>query len=50
MVQSTKLPVTAKTRIGYDDVEDFDYLNSFVEKIKKYGSKKQLFFMQEKQF
>ena len=49
MVQSTKLPVTAKTRIGYDDVEDFDYLNSFVEKIKKTGVK-QLFFMQEKQF
>ena len=39
MVQSTKLPVTAKTRIGYDDVEDFDYLNSFVEKIKNTGVK-----------
>jgi tRNA-dihydrouridine synthase A len=39
MVQSTKLPVTAKTRIGYDDVEDFDYLNSFVKKIKKTGVK-----------
>ena len=39
MVQSTKLPVTAKTRIGYDDVEDFDYLNLFVEKIKNTGVK-----------
>jgi len=39
MVQSMKLPVTAKTRIGYDDVEDFDYLNSFVEKIKNTGVK-----------
>ena len=39
MVQSTKLPVTVKTRIGYDDVEDFDYLNSFVEKIKNTGVK-----------
>ena len=37
MVQSTKLPVTAKTRIGFDDVENFDYLNSFIEKIKNAG-------------
>ena len=37
MVQSTKLPVTAKTRIGFDDVENFDYLNSFIEKIKNTG-------------
>ena len=34
MVHSTKLPVTAKTRIGFDNVEDFDYLKSFIEKIK----------------
>ncbi len=39
MVQSTKLPVTAKTRIGFDDVENFDYLNSFIEKIKNTGVK-----------
>ncbi len=39
MVKSTKLPVTAKTRIGYDDVEDFDYLNTFIEKIKNTGVK-----------
>ena len=37
MVQSTKLPITAKTRIGFDDVEEFDYLNYFIEKIKKTG-------------
>ena len=39
MVHSTKLPITVKTRIGFDDVEDFGYLNSFVEKIKKTGVK-----------
>ena len=39
MVHSTKLPVTAKTRIGFDDVENFEYLNSFIDKIKKTGVK-----------
>jgi tRNA-dihydrouridine synthase A len=39
MVHSTKLPITVKTRIGFDDIEDFGYLNSFVEKIKKTGVK-----------
>ena len=37
MVNSCKIPVTAKTRIGYDDVEDFDYLNNFINKIKSAG-------------
>jgi len=39
MINSTRLPITAKTRIGFDDVENFEYLNSFVEKIKKTGVK-----------
>jgi tRNA-dihydrouridine synthase A len=39
MVHYTKLPITVKTRIGFDDIEDFRYLNSFVEKIKKTGVK-----------
>ena len=39
MVHSTKLPITAKTRIGFDNVEDFDYLNSFIGKIKTAGVK-----------
>ena len=39
MVNSCKIPVTAKTRIGYDDVEDFDYLNSFINKMKSAGCK-----------
>ena len=32
MVNATKLPVTVKTRIGFDDVEDFEYLDKFVKK------------------
>jgi tRNA-dihydrouridine synthase A len=39
MVNSCKLPVTAKTRIGYDDVEDFEYLNNFINKMKIAGCK-----------
>jgi tRNA-dihydrouridine synthase A len=39
MINSCKIPVTAKTRIGYDDVEDFDYLNSFINKMKSAGCK-----------
>ena len=37
MVNSCKIPVTAKTRIGFDDVEEFDYLNNFILKMKKAG-------------
>ena len=39
MVKSCKIPVTAKTRIGFDDVEEFNYLNSFINKMKDAGSK-----------
>jgi len=39
MVNSCKIPVTAKTRIGFDDTEDFNYLNNFVNKIKEAGCK-----------
>jgi len=39
MVNSCKIPVTAKTRIGFDDTEDFNYLNKFVQKIKEAGCK-----------
>ena len=39
MVNSCKIPVTAKTRIGFDDTEDFDYLNNFINKMKGAGSK-----------
>ena len=37
MVNACKIPVTAKTRIGYDDVEEFDYLNSFINKMSNAG-------------
>ena len=40
MTRSTKLPVTIKTRIGYNDVEDFDFLRSFIKRLKDAGSKK----------
>jgi len=39
MVNSCKIPVTAKTRIGFDDTEDFNYLNNFILKIKEAGCK-----------
>ena len=39
MANSCKIPVTAKTRIGFDDTENFDYLNSFIEKISNSGCK-----------
>ena len=39
MVNACDSPVTAKTRIGVDDIEDFDYLNKFVNKIKEAGCK-----------
>ena len=40
MVKSTKLPVTIKTRIGYNEVENFDYFKSFVQTTKDAGSQK----------
>ena len=39
MVNSCKIPVTAKTRIGFDDVESFEYLNNFINKMHSAGTK-----------
>tara|TARA_A100000164_G_scaffold349244_1_gene352042 strand:- start:21 stop:1016 length:996 start_codon:yes stop_codon:yes gene_type:complete len=39
MSKSCSIPVTAKTRIGFDDTEDFDYLNNFIVQIKNAGCK-----------
>ena len=39
MVNSCNIPVTAKTRIGFDNTEDFNYLNNFILKMKKAGCK-----------
>jgi tRNA-dihydrouridine synthase A len=40
MINSCKIPVTAKTRIGFDDTEDFNYLNNFIQKMKEAGCRK----------
>ena len=37
MKNSCNIPVTAKTRIGFDNTEEFDYLNMFINKIKNAG-------------
>ena len=39
MINLCNIPVTAKTRIGFDDTEDFNYLNKFILKIKEAGCK-----------
>ena len=39
MQSSTKLPVTIKTRIGYDDVEDYENLFNFISTLKSTGVK-----------
>jgi len=39
MQAKTKLPVTVKTRIGYDQVEDYEHLYNFINKLKLTGVK-----------
>jgi tRNA-dihydrouridine synthase A len=39
MQSVTKLPVTVKTRIGYDDVEDYENLFNFINTLKNIGVK-----------
>ncbi len=39
MQSVSKLPITIKTRIGYDDVEDYENLHTFIETLKKTGVK-----------
>ena len=40
MSKATKLPVTIKTRIGYNEVEDFEFLKSFIQTTKDAGAQK----------
>ena len=40
MAKATKLPITIKTRIGYNEVEDFEFLKSFIQTTKDAGSQK----------
>jgi tRNA-dihydrouridine synthase A len=39
MKNACNLPITIKTRIGYDDVEDYESLKKFLHIIKKAGSR-----------
>ena len=39
MQSKTKLPVTIKTRIGYDNVEDYENLHKFISILKQTGIK-----------
>ena len=39
MISVTKLPVTIKTRIGYDDVEDYENLHNFISILNNTGIK-----------
>ena len=39
MQASTKLPITIKTRIGYDNVEDYENLYNFISVLKSTGIK-----------
>ena len=39
MINACNLPITVKTRIGYDNFENYEYLKKFFEIIKKAGSK-----------
>ena len=39
MQSNTKLPVTIKTRIGYDNVEDYENLYNFISTLKSTGVK-----------
>ncbi len=39
MTNATSLPITIKTRIGIDNIEDFEYLKKFITIIKNAGTK-----------
>ena len=39
MQSKTNLPVTVKTRIGYDQVEDYEHLSNFIKLLKATGVK-----------
>ena len=39
MKSKTNLPVTVKTRIGYDQVEDYEHLHNFIKLLKATGVK-----------
>ena len=47
MQANTKLPVTVKTRIGYDDVEDYENLYNFINTLKSTGVKTFLYMLEK---
>ena len=40
MIKASKIPISIKTRIGYNDIENFDFLKNFILRIKKAGVNK----------
>ena len=40
MSKATKLPITIKTRIGVNDVDNYDFFKSFIQTTKNAGAKK----------
>ena len=40
MVKASKIPISVKTRIGYNDIEDFNFFKNFIQIIKNAGSNK----------
>ncbi len=40
MVKASKIPISVKTRIGYNDIEDFNFFKNFIHIIKNAGSNK----------
>ena len=47
MKNACNLPITVKTRIGYDNFEDYEYLKKFLTIIKKLDQKLLLFMLEE---
>ena len=45
MINSTSLPVTVKTRIGYDDVEDYEHFYNFVNILKLISFNTQIIYL-----
>jgi tRNA-dihydrouridine synthase A len=40
MIKASKIPISIKTRIGYNDIENFDFLKNFILRIKNAGVNK----------
>ena len=47
MVNACSLPISIKTRIGFDNSEDYEYLKKFIATVKKLDQKLLLFMLEE---